>query len=1062
MRVFDQYAKGFGRLSLIIATTTSIILASTTGKIAGTITDAETGEPLWGVNVIVEGVSGGMGAATDAHGYYVILNIPPGTYTLKTTMIGYTAITKTDIDVFIDQTSTVDFALVKSILQGDEVVVTAKRSIVHKDVSTSVLSVNAEEIETSIHTSVANIIGEQAGIQGLQVRGGAVDETAFLVDGVMLRNPRTNEPITGIALSGIQNINVKRGGFEAEYGQVRGGIINVVTREGDPHKYQALVSVDYNPPEPDYFDSSPYSYDSYFNRPYFDDEVCWTGTSNWPDYYALQYPEFEGWDQVSENTLTDDNPNNDLTPLGAQVLEGWRRRQEQTTNIPDMNIDIGFGGPIPVVSDRLGNLRFFATYKKDRHALVIPMALNDYNDNSFSLKLNSDIASNISLEISAMYGFNALVAQNWSYLYFLDQPEEIARDADERSIFGTGYYCVSKQAFDQVSAIINHTLNNKSFYRAALSRTHTKYRTNPIAARDTSRVYDLIPEYQAVDEAPFGWWPSLNPYTSEPTSFQYGGHVARERDTSDVYSYELKADYTNQVNSTHQIKSGFNFQINRSELCYSEIQMSTTNQVLSYTNRVDKPIQAAWYLQDKIETQGFIMNVGLRADLYSANTEWWDLEDPFDDFYSAKFDESGADTLYRKTKPTVKITLSPRFGISHPITETSKLFFNYGHFTQMPAYEDLFRLTRADNRRVTSIGNANLKPAKTVAYELGLDQAIADQYLFRISAYYRDITDQYTTTRYIGNSGIDYEMATNNSFADIRGIEISLDKSRGRWFTMLANLTYQASSYGEYGRGEIYEDPSKQEQYDKDTQLRYQTKPIPQPYARLNASLHSPENFGPKVMGNKILAAWDLTTYLDWTAEGRYTYNPNGVAGIVNNLRTPAYFNIDLKLSKKIPFKTFNIILYSNVFNVLNTRRLAMLWGDPAAYSDDLTAYQQSLHLPKSKAYNNIPGNDHYGDFRDPDTEYQPIARKAALPDDLTQSDGAKEGYYYYITAEADQGNYQWYYYDEAAGSWQAVEKKEMNRVLKKKAYIDMPNKSCFNFFWPRNITFGIKIDFNI
>jgi hypothetical protein len=186
------------------------------------------------------------------------------------------------------------------------------------------------------------------------------------------------------------------------------------------------------------------------------------------------------------------------------------------------------------------------------------------------------------------------------------------------------------------------------------------------------------------------------------------------------------------------------------------------------------------------------------------------------------------------------------------------------------------------------------------------------------------------------------------------------------------------------------------------------------------------------------------------------------VAGIVNNLRTPAYFNIDLKLSKKIPFKTFNIILYSNVFNVLNTRRLAMLWGDPAAYSDDLTAYQQSLHLPKSKAYNNIPGNDHYGDFRDPDTEYQPIARKAALPDDLTQSDGAKEGYYYYITAEADQGNYQWYYYDEAAGSWQAVEKKEMNRVLKKKAYIDMPNKSCFNFFWPRNITFGIKIDFNI
>jgi len=1055
MGVFTEKHKLFFRFSLVFLAFGSVIYASTTGKIAGTITDAETGEPLWGVNVIVEGVSGGLGTATNADGYYVILNVPPGTYSLKTTMIGYTAITKTEVEVFIDQTSLVDFNLSKSVLQGDEVVVTAKRSIVHKDVSTSVLSVNAEEIETSIHTSVANIIGEQAGIEGLQVRGGAVDETAFMVDGVMLRNPRTNEPITGIALSGIQNINVKRGGFEAEYGQVRAGIVNVVTREGDPNKYAATISVDYNPPEPDYFDSSPYSYDSYYNRPYYDDEVCWTGTGNWPDYISSQYPEFEGWDQVSENTLTDSDPNNDLTPLGAQVLESWRRRQEQTTNIPDINIDAGFGGPVPVVGDMLGNLRFFATYKRDRAALVIPLATNQYNDNNFRLKLNSDIASNISLELSGMYGINAYNAQNWSYLYFLDQPEEIARDADERAVFGTGYYSISKQYYDQFSATINHTLNNKSFYRASISQTHTKYRTNPADLRDTSRVYYIIPGYQAVDEAPYGWWASLNPYTNEPTTFQYGAHVARQRDTSDVYVYEMKADYTNQVNSVHQVKSGFNVQFSRSELRYSEIQMSTENQIVSYTNRTDKPIQAAWYVQDKIETQGFIMNVGLRADLYSANTEWWNLDDPWSDFYSAKYEE-GSDSLYNKSTPKAKLTISPRFGISHPITETSKLFFNYGHFTQMPAYEDIFRLVRSDSRRVTLIGNANLKPARTVAYELGLDQAIADQYLLRISAYYRDITNQYTTTRYIGNSGIDYEMATNNSFADVRGIEISLDKSRGRWFTMLANLTYQASSYGEYGRGEVYQDPSKQEIYDKDTQLRYQTKPIPQPYARLNASLHTPDSFGPKIFGNDILGAWDLTSYLDWKAEGRYTYNPNGVAGIVNNVRTPAYFNIDLKLSKTIPFKTFDIILYSNVFNALNIRRLAMLWGDPAAYSDDLTGYQQSLHLPESEAYNNIPGKDHYGDFRDPDAEYQPCKRVADL-----SSDG-QEGYYYYVTEKAEAGEYEWYYFDTDAGTWLAVDKKEIKKVLKEKAYIDMPNRTCFNFFWPRNITFGIKIAFNL
>ncbi|MCK9243896.1 MAG: TonB-dependent receptor [Candidatus Neomarinimicrobiota bacterium] len=1056
MGVFTISSKWIFKFSLIILAFWAMIYAGTTGKITGTITDADTGEPLWGVNVIIEGTASGLGAATDEDGYYVILNVPPGTYSLKTAMIGYTSITEKEIEVFIDQTSMINFKLAKSVLQGDEVVVTAKRSIVHRDVSTSVLSVNAEEIETSIHTNVTNIIGEQAGIEGLQVRGGAVDETAFMVDGVVLRNPRTNEPITGIALSGIQNINVKRGGFEAEYGQVRGGIINVVTREGDPNKYAATVAIDYNPPEPDYFDSSPYSYNSYYNRPYYDDEVCWNGTSTWPEYIAAQYPEFEGWNQVSENTLTDDNPNNDLTPLGAQILESWRRRQEQTTNIPDINIDAGFGGPVPIIGEMLGDLRFFATYKRNRSALVIPLATNQNNDNNFRLKLNSNIASNIVLELSGMYGYNSFNAQNWSYLYFLDQPEEIARDADERAVFGTGYYSISKQYYDQVSATINHTLNNKSFYRASISQTHTKYRTNPNELRDTSRVYNIVPDFQAVDEAPFKWWASLNPYTSEPTTFQYGGHVARQRDSSDVYIYELKADYTNQINSVHQLKTGFNVQYTQAKLCYSEIQMSYENYPVSYTNRTDQPIQTAFYIQDKIETQGFIMNLGLRADLYSANTEWWDLKNPFDDFYSAKYNEEGADTLYTKSKPKAKITVSPRFGISHPITETSKLFFNYGHFTQLPAYEDIFRLVRADNRRVTLMGNADLRPAKTVAYELGLDKSIADQFLFRVSAYYRDITDQYTTTRYIGTSGVDYELATNNSYADIRGIEISLDKTRGRWFTMLANFTYQASSYGEYGRTEVHQDPSKQEEYDKDTQLRYQTKPVPQPYARVNTSLHTPSNFGPKVFSNNILGAWDLTVYLDWKAEGRYTFNPNGVAGIVNNIRTPAYFNIDLKLGKKIPMKKIDIFLYSNVFNVLNIRRLAMLWGDPAAYSDDLTGYQQSLHLPKSKAYNNIPGNDRYGDFRDSDTDYQPCKRLADL------SSEGQAGYYYYISEKAEAGEYEWYYYDSDAGAWQEVDKSEIKQVLNKKAYIDMPNRSCFNFFWPRNITFGIKIAFNL
>jgi len=1036
-----------------------IVFAGTTGKITGVVQNTETGEPLWGVNVILAGGGGGMGAATDAEGYFVILNIPPGTYSLKASMIGYTIVNEVGIEVYVDQTTTVDFSLSQAVLKGEEVVVTTKRNIVHKDVSTSVLSVDAQEIAASIHTSVANIIGEQAGIEGLRVRGGKVDETAFMVDGVTSRNPRNNEPIAGIALSGIENINVKRGGFEAEYGQVRAGIVNVITREGRADRYSATISLDYNPPEPDYFDSSPYSYDSYINRPYYDDEVCWTGTNaNWPEYIVAQYPQFEGWDKVSENSLKDDDPNNDVTPLGAQMYDAWRRRKEPVSNIPDANIDAGFGGPVPIIGEMLGNLRFYATYKRNRNALVIPLSTDDYTENNYRIKLNSNLADNMKLDISLMGGNNYYNAQNWSYQNYLDQPEEIADDSDERAIFGTGYYSISDQSYDLLSATLNHTLSNKSFYRVTLSRVHTKYRTHPPAERDTSRVNNIIPEFQAVDEAPFGWWPPLNPYTSEPYTFNYGGHVTRQRDSSDVYTYEMKADFTSQVNSTHQVKTGLDVQLNYSNLSYGEVQMSTFNQYISYIDRTDRPIQAAWYIQDKLETKGFVLNAGLRADLFSANTDWWDPENPFDPFYSAKFNEAGADTLYRKTKPKMHLTWSPRFGISHPITETSKLFFNYGHFTQLPSYENIFRLVRADTRSVTQIGNAGLIPARTIAYELGLDKAIADQYLFRLSAYYRDITDQYTTTRYVGISGIDYQKATNNSFADSRGLEISLSKDRGRWFTMLANYTYQASSNGEYGRGEIYQDPSRQQDYDKDTQARYQTKPIPQPYARINTSVHTPPDFGPKLFGERVLGGWEFTSYIDWRAVGHMTYNPNGVSGIVNNVKTPEYFNIDLKLSKKFEFKKYDIYIFSNVFNALNVRRLSMYAEEPAGLYNaaDGTAYSQSLHLPESEAYNNIPGNDQYGDFREPDAEYQPVARKADLIGE------GKAGYYYYITDKATLGEYEWYLYNTETAGWEEIDKTEMDRVLDEKAYIDMPNKTSFNFFWPRNITFGLKISFNL
>ena len=72
---------------IIITFAPAIIFAGTSGKISGIVRDAETNEPLPGCNIIIEGTY--LGAASNIDGDFFILNIPPGTYTVRATMIGY-------------------------------------------------------------------------------------------------------------------------------------------------------------------------------------------------------------------------------------------------------------------------------------------------------------------------------------------------------------------------------------------------------------------------------------------------------------------------------------------------------------------------------------------------------------------------------------------------------------------------------------------------------------------------------------------------------------------------------------------------------------------------------------------------------------------------------------------------------------------------------------------------------------------------------------------------------------------------------------------------------------
>ncbi|MEJ5262644.1 MAG: carboxypeptidase-like regulatory domain-containing protein, partial [Ignavibacterium sp.] len=375
-----------------------------TGKINGYVRDADTGEELIGANIILEGTT--MGAATNIDGYYVITNVPPGSYTLRASMVGYAPQTIRDIRVNINLTTELNINLKTSTIQTEEVVVVATQPIVRQDVSSSVVNLNIEEVKSLPVVSVSGIIGLQAGVQGLTIRGGGSDQTAFVVNGITLRDERDNTPYTGISFTSIEELQIQTGGFNAEYGNIRSGLINIVTKEGKKDKYTVSFIGRYRPAGRKHFGAAVNDPNSYWIKPYIDPTVAWTGTDNgkWDIYTQRNYAKFPGgWNAVSEALLSDSDPTNDLTPEAAQQVFLWQHRRELDIKRPDYDIDMSVSGPVPG-GQSFGNLRFLASYRQTREMYYIPLSKDSYQDFNAQLRLTADLTTGMKLSIEGLYG----------------------------------------------------------------------------------------------------------------------------------------------------------------------------------------------------------------------------------------------------------------------------------------------------------------------------------------------------------------------------------------------------------------------------------------------------------------------------------------------------------------------------------------------------------------------------------------------------------------------------------------------------------------------------------
>ncbi|NQV50163.1 MAG: TonB-dependent receptor [Candidatus Marinimicrobia bacterium] len=781
----------------------SSLFAQTTGKIAGKIKDAENKEPMIGVNVIVDGA--GVGAVTDIDGYYDIINLSPGTYTVKVSMIGYEIYVVEEVRVSTNRTTYLDADLNSSLLEGTEVVVTASKISTKRDQTSTVKNISGDDMQILPVESIGAVVNMQAGVVAGHFRGGRSGEVSYLIDGIKVDEVfGGNSATVSVETEAVQDLEVITGTFNAEYGNAMSGIVNAVTRNGEEQFHASLSS----------------SISTYFTTNNFEDEE--------DIFLGLKPFGFTGKkeDQFNLNT----NYDNKLMLTG-----------------PILGDRIGFfiNYREQVTAGHLNGIRRFNIWDLSDYAASDSIEWQDIHtgDSSFvsmSSSKHTSLMTKISFKpnpkIRSSIMFNRNVDEWQGYSHF----NKYNPDGVNKNNSNT----------DFIAFQLNHMLSNSFFYDLKLSQS-TNYYGNYLF-KDEQSIYTIASAEGAYDHVLYfpdntlysirGAWyeegDTVYNYIHDLYANSYGpgfslggqdkGHTERETTTKNV-----KFDMTWQVNNTHSLKTGFQVSQHDITSAYHLIKNAYAGTADEYkykpimlgNNTLDadsyrkKPVDGSFYLQDKMEFDEMVINLGLRYDHFDANTVYpsqrrnpansstyflkdslgnnileWDAE--LSD--SVKVLDESRMSEYLDSKSVYQI--SPRFGLAYQLGNRAVLHFSYGHFFQMPSYSaiysnDAFLVGSADYG--TTMGNGNLggetlglNAQKTVSYEIGLWQELAEGLGLEVNLYYRDIYDLLTAAVVTTYNQINYGLYTNKDYGNVRGLEVKLDFNKGGFRTNL-NYTLQ-------------------------------------------------------------------------------------------------------------------------------------------------------------------------------------------------------------------------------------------------------------------------------
>lgn len=744
---------------LLIVFAIPVLAQSGVGKLAGTIRDADTKEPLIGANIVIVGTE--LGAATDINGKYFILNIVPGTYDVRVSYVGYGAKVIKEVRVVAGITYDLDVELGTD-FQLDEIVVTGKKLFEEKATNTTKV-LDAADINKLPVKGVANLASLQSGVvisEGsggadgnatINVRGGRGNEVLYIIDGVPQNDILFGGNAAQVSNSAIDQLSFQIGGYEAKYGQAQSGIINVTTKSGDA-RYSIFTDVLTSSFTDDY------GYNLYtvnIGGPIIPGDskhtIFLSGERGWfmdadPTAIPLEIPTVG----VSRTTLPDNE---------ADV---WRFTGRTFHNFAPFSVRLGANI----------NLRNFREYT---HSYVKNNSEHNLRNKTSNLSFSGRLSHNMSA--STFYNINLgykVYDRERGDGIWMEQIENYGDTTANAPYLAPGVKLTQggRVTLDDVQLFFN-----KGRVQNAYQRTNNS--TMTLDLDFTSQLDNHLLEFGAGLQ-----YHTLRYFSMAPVGVAIDKHkYSLEYRSALVQPYFFGYDVTGSGYADDDVFKVFS-------------EYGDTNRY-NVAGKPKNPIIAYAYLQDRFELSDLVLNIGLRLDYFDSKADILrDLEYPFAYGNPETFDAEDF-----KVKEA-EIYLSPRIGIGFPVTSSTVFHAQYGKFIQQPtlinvftSYGDLSPLVN-NPAAAQGVNTGHISSEVTTQYEVGFRQVLGNNFgALNLTAYYKNTKGLVNAqTKFyrqaFGGRLEQYYGPANADFGTIKGFALSLMVSRISYFSFNLEYTY--------------------------------------------------------------------------------------------------------------------------------------------------------------------------------------------------------------------------------------------------------------------------------